>query len=200
MLGIVRSRVLCLLLLPAIAAAQPNDAGIAAKLASDLLALKLAVASDEPLKDDPYTPVELQSVETYSQSQAMKSFTKDLGMFRFQAYFAHSKPVMGPIAIKPFIGPDQAYKLAFVLTGKDLPEASLRPLAEGLLNMLESIDACMERRSPLENSEEFRSSAEKTRDALQTLGVGRRDVHIVMDSLFRGAITAVVPPPRLTYQ
>lgn len=35
--------------------------------------------------------------------------------------------------VKPFIGPDQAYKLAYVLTGKELSEANLKPLVEALL-------------------------------------------------------------------
>ena len=67
----------CPLLVAAITVAQPpTDAAIVAKLVSDLLPLKLAVASDDLLKEDAYTQDELQSVETYSQSQATKPFDR----------------------------------------------------------------------------------------------------------------------------
>ncbi len=38
------------------------ETDIVARLTADLLPLKLAVASDEPLKDDVYTQAELQSL------------------------------------------------------------------------------------------------------------------------------------------
>src|SRR5690242_11133697 len=93
-----------------LAGQRTTDDQIAAKLIADLLPLKLAVASDEPLKDDVYTPTELQSVETYSQSQAMKTFEKDLMQFRGKRYLPRPNPLTGIIVERSFIGPDQAYK------------------------------------------------------------------------------------------
>lgn len=191
----------CPLLLAPIAAAQPpTGAAIVAKLVSDLLPLKLAVCSDDPLKDDVYTRNELQSVETYSQSQAMKPFEWDLAKFRFEQHPALRKPVNGRIFIRSFIGPDQSYKLAYVLTGKDLSEANLASLVEAIVAMVDSVDVCRETESPLQNSAGFRSAAEKARDALEALGIGKHDVHVVMDSLFRAAIRGVVPLPTFKYQ
>src|SRR5690349_15121219 len=144
MLSIMRRLLLSSLLCVATVAGQPttNDQ-IVAKLVSDLLPLKLAVASDDPLKDDLYTPTELQSAETYSQSQAMKTFGNDLIKFRLKRYPPHRSPAMaGGIAIKPFIGPDQAFKLAYVLTGKDLTEANLSPLVEALMGIQGSAVVC----------------------------------------------------------
>jgi len=194
-----------LLLLPLLTAAtitaqSMNDEEIVAKLTSDLMALKLAVASGEPLKDDAYTPTELQSVETYSQSQAMKRFETDLAKFRVKHHPVRHELGYGPVLIRPFVGPDQAYKLAYVLTGKDLSETSLSALVEALLGIVDTAATCSETRTPLQNSAEFRASAEKARNALQGLGVSKRDIHIVMDSLFRGAIHAATPPPTFKYQ
>lgn len=189
------------ILAAAVLPAQPiRHDEIVARLTSDLLALKLAVASDEPLKDGVYTPAELQSVETYSQSQAMKAFEKDLAKFRFQNRVAHPKPVNGRIEIRSLIGPDLGYKLAYVLTGKDLSAAGLSPLVQAVISISEGAAVCSDTRTPLQNSAEFRSSAEKARDALEGLGVSNRDLHIVMDALFRGAISAASPQPTFKYQ
>jgi hypothetical protein len=189
------------LLFVATVAAQPTiDDQIVAKLVSDLLPLKLAVASEEPLKDNVYTPTELQSVETYSQSQAMKRFQNDLIGYQLQQETAMRPPGPKGVSLRSFIGPDQGYKIAKVLTGKDLPEAGLKPLVEALVGMVESANECRDTRSPLQNSEQFRGSAEKALKALDALGVNKHDVHILMDSLFRGAINAASPPPTFKYQ
>jgi hypothetical protein len=189
-----------LLLAATLAADSTDDKEIVAGLVADLLPLKLAVGWDEPLKDEVYTSAELQSVETYSQSQAMKSFGTDLFRFRFTRHPPRPNPVSGGFALRPFLGPDQAYKLAHVLTGKDLTEANLSPLVEALVGILESAAVGSNTRAPLQNSAEFRASAENARNALQALGVSKRDIHIVMDSLFRGAIKAASPPPKFKYQ
>lgn len=194
-------RILLWLLLPAIApsAPPPNDAGAVPKFVSDLLPLKDAIAADEPLKYDVYTPAELQSVETYSQSQALRPFTTDLARLYFQDYLAlHPRP--GRLVSLPFIGPDQAYKLGTVLTGKELTEANLKPLVEGVVGMLESIDASQETSSALGDSTEFRASAEKVWNALKAFQVSNSDLRIVMESLFEGAENAKVEVPRLKYQ
>lgn len=188
-----------LLLAATVAAQPPSDGEIVAKLVADLLPLKLAVASDDPLKDDVYTSAELQSVETYSQSQAMKALEKDLREFRFQHHPRRPNP-LGKVVTRPLIGADQAYKLAYILTGKDLTEVNLTPLVEALMGILDSAAECSDTRAPLQNSTEFRDAAENARNALQALGVSKRDVHIVMDSLFRGAINAALPPPTFKYQ
>jgi hypothetical protein len=200
-LSLMRRRLLSPLLLVAALAGQPKpDDQIVAKLASDLLPLKLAVASDEPLKDDVYTHTELQSVETYSQSQTMKAFEKDLREFRFQRHPRRPNPSTGIVVIRPLIGSDQGYKLAYVLTGKDLSEANLSPLVGALMGILDSAAVCSDTRAPLQNSAEFRAAAENARNALEALGVSKHDVHIVMDSLFRGAVHAASPPPTFKYQ
>lgn len=59
---------------------------------------------------------------------------------------------------------------------------------------------CSNTRAPLRNSDEFRTSIENARNALQALGVSNHDVHVVVDSLFRGAINAALPPPTFKYQ
>lgn len=80
MLYSMRRLVLESVLLTATFAAAPitaqtlSETDVVSRLTSDLLPLKLAVASDEPLKDHVYSLAELQSLETYSQSQAMKPF------------------------------------------------------------------------------------------------------------------------------
>jgi hypothetical protein len=201
MLSGMRRLFLAPFLLAAAVAAQPiSHDEIVAKLTADLLPLKLAVASDDPLKDDVYTPAELQSVETYSQSQAMKAFEKDLIQFRLQRYHPRPNPLTGTVVLRPFIGPDQAYKLAYVLTGKELTETNLAPLVQALVGIRGSAAVCSNTRARLQNSAEFRSSAENARNALQGLGVSKHDVHIVMDSLFRGAILAASPQPTFKYQ
>ena len=58
-----------------VAAQSGSDEDIVAKLTSDLLALKLAVASDEPLKDDPYSCTETQSRETYALEEIARCST-----------------------------------------------------------------------------------------------------------------------------
>jgi len=137
MLSNVRRLLLSLLLLVVTVAAQSaKDRDLVVKLISDLLPLKLAVASDEPLKDDVYTSAELQSVQTYSQSQAMMPFGNDLIRFRFKLHHSRPNPVSGGVVLRPFFGPDQSYKLAYVLSGKDLTEANLSPLIEALLGIL----------------------------------------------------------------
>lgn len=183
-----------------VTAQSVSDEDIVAKLTSDLLALKLAVASDEPLKDDAYTPAELQSIETYSQSQAMKPFETDLARIKAKQHAVRLRPHYGPILLRPLLGVDQSYKLAYVLTGKDLSEASLSPLVKALLGMVDTAAFCSDTRATLQNSAEFRTSAENVRNALEGLGVSKHDVRIVMDSLFRGAIYAAAPPPTFKYQ
>jgi hypothetical protein len=159
------------------------------------------VASDDPLKDHIYTPTELQSVETYSQSQAMEVFGNDLIELRLKRFPPRRSAAMaGGIAFRPFIGPDQAYKIANVLTGKDLTEADLSPLLNALVGIQGSAAECSNTRAPLQNSADFRTSAEKARNALAALGLSNRDIHIVMNSLFRGAIAAASPPPIFKYQ
>jgi hypothetical protein len=177
-----------------------SDEDMIAKLTSDLLALKLAVASDEPLKDDPYTPTELQSVETYSQTQAMKRFGADLANFKAKHHSVRLRPHYGPILLRPLMGADQSYKLAYVLTGKDLSETNLSRFIHALLGMVDSAASCSDTRAPLQDSAAFRTFAENARDALEGLGVSKHDVHIVMDSLFRGAIYAATPQPTFKYQ
>lgn len=181
--------------------AQPiSDGETVAKLVSDLLPLKLAVASEEPLKDGVYNAAELQSLETYSQSQAMKVFQKDLREFRFQRHPRRPNPLTGRVVARPLISADQGYKLAYVLTAKDLSQAKLSPLVEALIGIQDSAAECSDTSAPLRNSAEFQTSAEKARNALQDLGVSKHDIHIVMDSLFRGAIAAAAPPPTFKYQ
>ncbi|HLH30140.1 MAG TPA: hypothetical protein VKY31_02985 [Terriglobia bacterium] len=130
----------------------------------------------------------------------MKPFESDLAKFRFKQHPALGKPVNGRILIRPFFGPDQSYKLAYVLTGKDLSEAKLSPLVEAILAIVESADVCSETKSPLQNSAQFHSAAENARNALEALGIDKHEVHILMDSLFRAAIRAASPPPTSKYQ
>jgi hypothetical protein len=191
-----------LLLCVATAAGQPTtDDQIIAKLVSDLLPLKLAVASDDPLKDDIYTPTELQPVETYSESQAMKVFGKRPDRTPTETFPPRRSAAMaGENAFRPFIGPDQAYKLGYVLTGKDLTQANLAPLVEELVGIQGRAAECSNTRVPPQNSADFRTSAEKARNALGALGLSNRDIHIEMDSLFSGAIAAASPPPTFKYQ
>jgi len=61
---------------------------------------------------------------------------------------------------RSFAGPNQAYKLAFVLTGKDFSAINVTPLVEALVGILESADVCSDTGAPLQSSTEFRSSAE----------------------------------------
>ena len=95
---------------------------------------------------------------------------------------------------------DQAYKLAWVLTGKDLSEGNLKPLVAGLLQMLESAAVCRDRKARLQSSEDFRRAGESTWLALRALGVSESDGQIVMGALFRGAQNSSLLAPRLTYK
>ena len=81
-----------------------------------------------------------------------------------------------------------------------MSETNLTPLVEALVGIVGKAAVCSNTHAPLQNSDEFRTSAEKARNALQALGVSKRDVHIVMDSLFRGAINAASPSPTFRYQ
>ena len=191
------------LVLPALSwsAAPVTRTDIIARVTSHLLRLKLAVAADEPLKDEVYTSAELQSLATYSQNQAIRPFQTDLFDFQLANYLATKPAREAEIRLRPFITSDQAYKLGVVLTGKDLTDMNLKPLIEVLVSMLQSADDCRNTHAALQDSSDFRGSAENVKTALQRLGVEGRDLRIVINSLFRGAIAAsTTPPRRVTYR
>ena len=195
--------VLPLLLLLGYSASPVSDEEMAGILTEDLVKLKLAVKSDEPLKDEEYTAQELRSLATYSQNQAMKPFQEHMQDLQLGHDIALYN---GAGRLIPFIGTDQAYKLAWVLTGKDLTAVRVKPLVAGLMKMLASAQNCREKRNcreskvSLRSSEEFRGAGESTWLALQALGVSEGDGQLVMSALFRGAGRASLLPAGQTYK
>jgi hypothetical protein len=195
----------CLPLLTAILHAQPVDnAGIVVKMTTDLLPLKSAMPSSEPLKDDVFTRAELESLVKGTQRQIIQSWQEDLS--KVQARYIRSfrkpgdSPWEAPSGFWAFSDQDQAYKLTSVLAGRDLSEENLRPLVEGIVGMAESAMESRNTSSPLRDSATFHSSAEKVGAALQALGVSNADIRVVGDSLFAGAERAATPPIRTTYK
>ena len=191
---------LLLLLATSLPAQIPDAVQIVSKMTSDLLPLKSALISSEPLKDDVYTPAELQSLVTYSQHKVIQSYQKDLVEIQFRHNLALRKPDNAPVSFGSFFSPDQAYKLTSVLAGKDLSEENLMPLVEGIVGMAESAAESSATSAPLEKSVAFRTAAEKFWSALHALGVGNPDLEIVTDALFRGAKAAASPPVHITYK
>jgi hypothetical protein len=192
---------LSLLLLAMILHAQPmSDVDIVARMTSDLLPLKSTLTASEPLSDEVYTPVELQSLVTYSQHKIIQSYQKDLMEVQFKNNRTVRKPADGSLSFGSFFSPDQAYKLTSALAGKDLSEESLTPLVEGIVGMAESAVECRNTSSSLQNSAVFRSSAQKAWAALRALEVSNTDIRVVTDALFRGSKAAASPPIRLTYK
>jgi hypothetical protein len=162
--------------------------------------MKSALTTSEPLQDHVYTDAELQSLVTYSQNKVIRSYSKDL----FEVQRTHNRMVKRPedasIAFRSFFSRDQAYKLTWVLTGKDLTEDNVKPLAEGIVGMAVSAVECRNVACPLQDSTAFRNAAEMAWGALRELGVSDADLRIVTDALFRGAKAAAAPPFRATYK
>jgi hypothetical protein len=181
-------------------AQSPVDTGVVARITGDLLGMKSSLTTSEPLKDEVYKDVELQSLVTYSQNKVMLAYSKDL----FEVQRTHNRMVKRPedasIAFRSFFSRDQAYKLTWVLAGKDLTEDNVKPLAEGIVGMAVSAVECRNAACPLQDSTAFRSAAEMAWGALRELGVSDADLRIVTDALFRGAKAAASPPSRATYK
>src|SRR5207248_2820429 len=132
-----------------------------------------------PLKDDVYAPAELQSLVTYSQHKVIDALHKDLVELQFKSNRVRKNPGDASLSFGPFFGPDQGYKLTSALAGKDLSEDNVTPLVEGIIGMAESAIECRNTSAPLQNSAAFRTSAEKTWTALQTLGVKNPELRVV---------------------
>jgi hypothetical protein len=162
--------------------------------------MKSALTTSEPLQDHVYTDVELRSLVTYSQNKVILAYSKDL----FEVPRTHNRLVKRPedpsLSFRMFFSRDQAYKLTWVLAGKDLSEDNVKPLAEGIVGMAVSAVECRNVACQLQDSAAFRSAAETAWGALRALGVSDADLRVVTDALFRGAKAAASPPFRATYK
>jgi len=92
---------------------------------------------------------------TVSQNRVIVAWRKDVLQFerrlnRQQAQrMPADTPVIGSVS---FLSPVQEYQLTWVLAGRDLSEANVRPLAEAVVEMIESGVASRETSSSLEES------------------------------------------------
>jgi hypothetical protein len=190
-----------LVVLTSLHAQQLSSADIVSRMTSDLLALREVLVSDEPLQDGVYTREELESLVTVSQSKVMSAYQNELTALQYQRNRAvPRKPDEGRPTFRSFGSPDQAYKLTRALAGKELSVDQLRPLAEGIVAMIESAVDCRDSSSRLEGSVAFHDAAEKTYAALEALRVSKREVRIVTEALFRGAQSAASPPNHLIFK
>jgi len=189
-----------LLLATLIHAQMASDTGTVPRITSELLHLNSVLISSEPLKDEIYTPAELQSLVTWSQHKIMQAYQRDLLELQIKRNRAVSRPGDASLAFGSFYSADQAYRLSSPLAGKDLSERSVTLLAEGIVAMAEAAIECRYTSSSLQTSAGFRNAAEKVWTALQVLGVGDPDRGVVVDALFRGAVAAASPPVRTTYK
>jgi len=189
-----------LLLATSLYSQSAGDAGIVARITGDLLPMKSALTTSEPLQEGVYKDAELQSLVTYSQNKVILAYSKDL----FEVQRTHNRVVKrqedASIGFRSFFRRDQAYKLTWVLGGKDLTEDNVKPLAEGIVGMAVSAVECRNVACPLQDSAAFRNAAEMAWGALRTLGVSDADLGVVTDALFRGAKAAASPPLRATYK
>jgi hypothetical protein len=172
------------------------------RMTADLLPLKDALTSTEPLKES-YTWDELRSLVTVSQNRVIQAFRKDLFALEGRLNREQAKRMPAdrrPIGGVSFMSPVLEYQLTWVLAGKDLSEENVRPLAEAVVAMVESGVRLQGTSTGLEESGEFRNAARKAWDALAALGVGSADVEIVSKGLFEGAKKKTLPPVVITYK
>jgi hypothetical protein len=181
-------------------AQPPGNAEIVSRLTADLIPLKAVLISEEPLEDAVYSPDELRGLESVGQYKVMQACQRDLLPILISHTRGARRPEDASIAFGSFFSPDLAYKLTRALAGKDLTELNVRPLSEGIIGMNESALDCSIASCQLQDSAAFRSSAQRTWDALHVLGVEERDLRIVTAALFRGAKAAASPPVRATYK
>jgi hypothetical protein len=176
------------------------DEGMAARLAKDLLPATTALTWPDPIKDDVYSRAELQSLATAGLHKVMEAYQADLRKLEQEHNRVVKKPEEASLGFRSFASPDQSYKLAHALSGKQLTEGALLPLSEAIVQMVIASVECRNTSCQLQNSHEFRSAADQTLNALQTIIVDGKDLRSVMDSFFRGAVAAAAPPVRSVYK
>lgn len=132
------------------------------------------------------------------QEAVVQRYKQDITQFERQRHMAmQPSDLVFVVPLRSFFSKEQGYQLSNALVGKDLSERKLTPLSQGILGMVESAVVCRNTGWRLQDSDEFRASAEQAFEALRALGVGSENARLVMELLFRKAIDVTRPVPQI---
>ena len=187
------------------------DPRSASPLKADLMALKSlpGLPAGTTLPDPPTTKgadrVALMTSPSPERERAVERLQRDLFNLTGQRYaeIDKFKPGESPLmkTFQPLSGGwEIAYALTNVLAGKDLSDAALTPLTDAMLDMMDSALDSLSNETKLDDSAEFRTSAEQAYKALLALDVSVPNVQVVMEALLRRADGLSKYSPRLTYK